>query len=62
MSQEQWDQIRIQAAIEVLGSLIDKTEIAVDVGGECVLKDIYAKAAVIYADALVAELQKEEKA
>ena len=58
MSQEQWDQVKIQAAVTVLGSLVENTEVAVDVGGECALKNVYAKAAVNYADALVRELRE----
>jgi len=55
--EEKWEQVRINASISVLNSLLETTHHSVIEEGA--VKDIYARVAVAYADSLVKELQKE---
>lgn len=55
--QKKWEQVRINASISVLNSLLETTHHSVIEEG--VVKDIYVRVAVAYADSLVKELQKE---
>jgi DNA-binding ferritin-like protein (Dps family) len=57
-SQEEkyWRQVRINASISVLNSLLETTQHSVI--EEAAVKDIYARVAVAYADSLVKELRK----
>lgn len=52
-----WEQVRINASISVLNSLLEQTEHSVI--EEPAINRIYARVAVGYADALVQELRKE---
>lgn len=54
---EKWEQVRINASISVLNSLLETTKHSVI--EEVTVKDIYARVAVAYADSLVKELKKE---
>ena len=51
-----WRQVRINASISVLNSLLETTQHSVI--EEAAVKDIYARVAVAYADSLVKELRK----
>ena len=57
MDQEKWEQIRINAAINILGALIETTGHAII--EEPVVGKTYAKFAVAYADDLINELRKD---
>ena len=57
MDQEKWEQIRIDAAINILGALIETTGHAII--EEPLIGKTYAKFAVAYADDLIKELQKD---
>lgn len=48
-----WNQVRINAAISILSSLLETTKLSED-------KEVYAKNAVAYADSLVKELKRSE--
>lgn len=52
-----WEQVRINASISVLNSLLEQTEHSVI--EEPAINHLYARVAVGYADALVQELRKE---
>ena len=52
-----WKQVRVDAAISVLNSLLETTKHAVL---EVAVNEVYAKTAVAYADALVKELKRSE--
>lgn len=56
--QEKWEQVRINAAISILNSLLETTQHSV--AEEVVVKDIYARVAVAYADSLVKELRNNK--
>ena len=51
-----WRQVRINASISVLNSLLETTQHSVI--EEVAVKDMYARVAVAYADSLVKELRK----
>lgn len=52
-----WKQVRVDAAISILNSLLETTKHAVL---EVAVNEVYAKTAVAYADALVKELKRSE--
>lgn len=54
--QKKWEQVRINASISVLNSLLETTQHSVI--EEVEVKDIYARVAVAYADSLIKELRK----
>lgn len=56
--QKKWEQVRINAAISILNSLLETTQHSV--AEEVVVKDIYARVAVAYADSLVKELRNNK--
>lgn len=53
---KKWEQVRINASISVLNSLLETTQHSVI--EEVAVKDIYARVAVAYADSLIKELRK----
>ena len=53
---EKWEQVRINASISVLNSILETTQHSVI--EEVAVKDIYARVAVAYADSLIKELRK----
>lgn len=53
-----WKQVRINAAISILNSLLETTQHSVT--EEIVINDIYARTAIAYADTLIKELKKTE--
>jgi len=53
-----WKQVRIDAAISILNSLLETTKHSVL--EEVAVNEVYAKTAVAYADALVKELKRSE--
>ena len=53
-----WKQVRINASISILNSLLETTPHSV--AEEVVINDIYAKTAIAYADTLIRELKKSE--
>jgi len=53
---KKWEQVRINASISVLNSLLETTQHSVIEEGA--IKDIYARVAVAYADSLIKELRK----
>ena len=55
--QKKWEQVRINASISVLNSLLETTKHSVI--EEVAVKDVYARVAVAYADNLIKELKKE---
>lgn len=55
--QKKWEQVRINASISVLNSLLETTQHSVI--EEAAVKDIYARVAVAYADNLIKELRKD---
>ena len=57
MDKDKWEQIRINAAINILGSLIETTGHAII--EEPLIGKTYAKFAVAYADDLINELRKD---
>lgn len=54
--QKKFEQVRINASISVLNSLLETTQHSVI--EEVAVKDIYARVAVAYADSLIKELRK----
>lgn len=54
--QKKWEQVRINASISVLNSLLETTQHSMI--EEVEVKDIYTRVAVAYADSLVRELRK----
>ena len=53
-----WKQVRINASISILNSLLETTQHSVT--EEIVINDIYARTAIAYADTLIKELKKTE--
>lgn len=58
MSKIDWKQVRIEASISILNSLLETTQHSV--AEEIVVNRIYAKTAIAYADTLVKELKESE--
>lgn len=55
---EKWEQVRIEASISILNSLLETTQHSV--AEEPVINHLYACAAVAYADCLIKELRKDQ--
>ena len=55
---EKWEQVRINASISILNSLLEQTEHAVI--EETVIKNAYARVAISYADELIRELNRDK--
>ena len=55
---EKWEQVRINASISVLNSLLEQTEHAII--EEAMIKNAYARVAISYADELVRELSRDK--
>ena len=55
---EKWEQVRINASISVLNSLLEQTEHALL--EESIIKNAYARVAISYADELIKELNRDK--
>lgn len=55
---DKWEQVRINASISILNSLLEQTEHAVI--EETVIKNTYARVAISYADELIRELNRDK--
>lgn len=53
-----WEQVRINASISILNSLLEQTEHAVI--EEAFIKNAYARIAISYADELIRELSRDK--
>ena len=55
---DKWEQVRINASISILNSLLEQTEHAII--EEAIIKNAYARIAISYADELVRELNRDK--
>jgi hypothetical protein len=55
---DKWEQVRINASISILNSLLEQTAHAVI--EETVVKNTYARVAISYADELIRELNRDK--
>ena len=55
---DKWEQVRINASISILNSLLEQTEHAII--EETVIKNAYARVAISYADELIRELNRDK--
>ena len=55
---DKWEQVRINASISILNSLLEQTEHAII--EETVIKNVYARVAISYADELIRELSRDK--
>ena len=55
---DKWEQVRINASISILNSLLEQTEHAII--EEAMIKNTYARVAISYADELIRELSRDK--
>ena len=53
-----WEQVRVNASISILNSLLETTPHSIIEEG--VIKDVYADVAIAYADALIKKLRNSD--
>ena len=53
---DKWEQVRINASISILNSLLEQTEHAII--EEAMIRNAYARVAISYADELIRELSR----
>ena len=55
---DKWEQVRINASISILNSLLEQTEHAII--EEAMIRNAYARVAISYADELIRELSRDK--